>query len=120
VDRRGFIQSFIGAAALAMVPEGRKPPIMLHDAAHHELSGGLGISPYLHDGKGHDIGFGLAQAKQEGASIPYDPGVRLFSAEHPKALKEGLSKMFGEVYEDLDPDNLEKLWIEVDDEDKEV
>ncbi len=103
MNRRGFIQSFIGAAALAAMPAS-KPPTMLHDAAHHDLTGG----------------FGLAQAKPEGASIPYDPGVRLFSAEHPKALKEGLNKMFGEVYEDLDPDNLEKLWIEVDDEDEEV
>ena len=102
MDRRGFIQSFIGAAAMAMVPEVRKPPIMLHDAAHHDLTGG----------------FGLAQAKPEGASIPYDPGVRLFSAEHPKALKAGLEKMFGEVYEDLDPDNFEELWIDIDDQDE--
>ena len=104
MDRRGFIQSFIGAAALAMVPEVRKPPIMLHDAAHHDLTGG----------------FGLAQVKPEGASIPYDPGARLFSAEHPKALKEGLNKMFGEAYEELNPDNLEELWIDIDDEDEEV
>lgn len=104
MNRRGFIQSFIGAAAMAAVPKALD----------------TGVSPYLHDGKGHDIGFGLAQIKPEGASVPYDPGVRLFSAEHPKALKEGLNKMFGEVYEDLDPDNLEKLWIEVDDENEEV
>lgn len=102
MNRRGFIQSFIGAAAMAAMPGKSKPPVMLHDAAHHELTGG----------------FGLAQAKPEGASIPYDPGVRLFSAEHPKALKEGLNKMFGEVYEDLDPDNFEELWIDIDDQDE--
>lgn len=84
MDRRGFIQSFIGAAVLAAVPV-KKPPILLHDAAHHDISGG----------------FGLAQAKMEGTSIPYDPGLR---------LKEGLSEMFGDEYEKL----------KLDDEDEEV
>ncbi len=86
MDRRGFIQSFIGAAVLAAVPasddgvtvKSIKHPILLHDAAHHDLTGG----------------FGLAQAKPEGASIPYDPGLR---------LNEGLSKMFGDEYEKLRP-----------------
>jgi hypothetical protein len=118
VDRRGFIQSFIGAAAMAMVPGERRPGLREARIRGSDLAHGIG--PYLHDGKGHDIGFGLAQAKAEGTSIPYDPGVRLFSAEHPKALKEGLNKMFGEVYEDLDPDNFEELWIDIDDEDEEV
>lgn len=63
-----------------------------------------------------EVGFGLVPIKAEGTSVPYDPGVRLFSAEHPKALKDGLNKMFGEVYEDLDPDNFEDLWIDIDDQ----
>lgn len=90
MDRRGFIQSFIGAAALAALPASGKSikyPILLHDAAHHDISGG----------------FGLVQAKMEGASIPYDPGLR---------LKEGLTKMFGDEYE--------KLKRPADDEDEEA
>ena len=102
MNRRGFIQSFIGAAAMAAMPNVKKPTL-LHDAAHHDLT----------------RGFGLVQAKAEGTIIPYDPGVRLFSAKHPKALKDGLNKMFDG---DLDLDNLEELWIDVDvdDEDEEA
>jgi len=104
MNRRGFIQAFIGAAAMAVVPKNddgvmlrsMKHPTLLHDAAHHDLTGG----------------FSLVQAKPEGASIPYDPGLR---AEFPKALKEGLNKAFGDVYEELEPDNMEELWIDIDD-----
>ena len=45
----------MGAATMAALP-GTKKATLLHDAAHHELSGG----------------FGLATVKQEGASIAYD------------------------------------------------
>ena len=95
MNRRGFIQSFIGAAVMVALPasgdgvtvKSIKHPILLHDAAHHDLTGG----------------FGLAQAKPEGASIPYDPGLR---------LNEGLSKMFGDEYQ--------KLKRPADDDDEEV
>jgi phage portal protein BeeE len=54
MNRRDFIVSAIGAATMAVVPE--KKATLLHDAAHHDLSGG----------------FGLAPIKQEGASVAYD------------------------------------------------
>lgn len=72
-----------------------KHPILLHDAAHHDLTGG----------------FGLAQAKAEGASIPYDPGLM---AEFPKILRQGLTKQFGDIYEELKPENFEEVWIDID------
>jgi len=53
MDRRGFIQSFIGAAAMAAVP-GKVAPV----AQVAEESG--------------MAGFGMAPIKMEGASIPYD------------------------------------------------
>lgn len=90
MNRRGFIQSFIGAAAMAMVPD--------DSDALHSLE--------------HPFGMGLAPIKPEGASIPYDPG---FTAEFPKALKEGLNKAFGEMYEELEPND----WL-ADDQDEEV
>lgn len=109
MDRRGFIQSFIGAAAMAMVPGERRPGLREARIRGSDLA--HGISPYLHDGKGHDIGFGLAQVKMEGASIPYDPGLRLSEARVLR-MKEGLTKMFGDEYE--------KLKRPADDEDEEV
>lgn len=54
MNRRNFIMSVVGAATMAALPA--KKATLLHDAAHHELSGG----------------FGLATVKQEGASIAYD------------------------------------------------
>jgi hypothetical protein len=55
MNRRDFIVSALGAATMAALPA-KKEATLLHDAAHHELSGG----------------FGLATVKQEGASIAYD------------------------------------------------
>ncbi len=63
MNRRDFIVSAIGAAAMAVVPA-KKAATLLHDAAHHELSGG----------------FGLAQVKAEGTSVLYDPGERMARA----------------------------------------
>lgn len=57
MNRRGFIQSFVGAAAMAAVPN-MKQPTLLHDAAHHDLT----------------EGFGLAPIKREGAAVAFDPG----------------------------------------------
>ena len=101
MNRRGFIQSFIGAAA--MVATGKAV-----------TDDGVALKSIAHPGSlSGEVGFGLAQAKMEGASIPYDQGLM---AEYPKILKEGLTKMFGDVYSELDPDNLEELWI--DDQDQ--
>ncbi len=107
MDRRGFIQSVLGAAAMAALPasgdgvalKSIKHPILLHDAAHHDLTGG----------------FGLAVAKPEGGTILYDPGLKAY---FPKALlKDGLTKQFSDIYEDLRPESFEELWVEIDDED---
>jgi len=100
MDRRGFIQSVLGAAAMTVVP-GSGDGVALKSIAHPRM-------------QGKSVGFGLAQVKMEGASIPYDPGLR---AEFPKALlKDGLSKVFGDVYDDLKPESFEELWVEIDDE----
>lgn len=55
MNRRDFIVSAIGAAAMAAVPATKKATL-LHDAAHHDISGG----------------FGLATVKQEGTTVLYD------------------------------------------------
>jgi hypothetical protein len=83
-----------------------KHPILLHDAAHHDLT----------------KGFGLAQAKPEGMSVPYDqldckPGGIMTRSDFGEMLADSLNDAFGEVYADLDPDSFEELWVEIDDED---
>jgi len=75
-----------------------KHPILLHDAAHHDMPGGFSLAPF----------------KPEGASVPYDQGLR---AEFPKAIRKGLTEMFGDVYEELRPESFEELWIDIDDQD---
>ena len=64
MKRRGFLKRLAGVATAAVVSERVIPDdgVALRSAAH----------PYLHDGKGHDIGFDLAPLKPEGATIPYD------------------------------------------------
>lgn len=54
MDRRGFIQSFIGAAAMVVVPSKAMPKAVVTEES--------GMA-----------GFGMAPIKMEGASIP-DPG----------------------------------------------
>lgn len=116
MKRRGFIKRLFGVATAAVVSEkiipdngvslfsARHP---LHDAAHHDLAGG----------------FGLAQAKPEGATIPYDlaeeslevleidvrPSGIMKRAEFVEQLRDGLNKAFEEVYEDYEPDDWPKL-----------
>lgn len=63
MNRRNFIVSAIGAAAMAAVPATKKRTL-LHDAAHHDLSGGLGLAPL----------------KPEGGTVLYDQGERMARA----------------------------------------
>jgi hypothetical protein len=63
MNRRDFIVSAIGAATMAALPA-KKAAIRIHDAAHHDISGG----------------FGLATVKKEGTAILYDPGERMARA----------------------------------------
>ncbi len=53
MKRRAFILGAVAAAVSAALPA---KAVLLHDAAHHDISGG----------------FGLAPIKREGASIAYD------------------------------------------------
>ena len=114
MKRRGFLKRLAGVATAAVVSEklipddgvslfSAKHPTLLHDAAHHDLTGG----------------FGLAQAKPEGATIPYDlseasleqacievkkRGGILTRSEFGKTLADSLNKAFGDVYRDYEPD----------------
>lgn len=108
MNRRGFIQSFMGAAAMAVVPD--NDGVSLTSMKHPTFIPGKDLTRMVDEMSG-EVGFGLAPAKMEGASIPYDQGLR---AEFPKALKEGLSKAFGDHY-DMEPDSFEELWIDIDD-----
>jgi hypothetical protein len=86
VNRRDFIVSAIGAAAMAAVPATKKRTL-LHDAAHHELIDG----------------FGLAPLKPEGGTVLYDQGERLARALARSMMqtKEAVaSRVFGEAFDD--------------------
>lgn len=88
MNRRGFIQSVIGAAALAAIPAG-KEATLLHDAAHHDISGG----------------FGLAPIKQEGTAVLYDQGERMARAlaRSMRQTKESVAfKVLGRPFDDED------------------
>ena len=88
MNRRDFIVSAIGAAAMAAVPATKKRTL-LHDAAHHDISGG----------------FGLAQVKAEGTSVLYDPGERMARALARSMMqtKEAVaSRVLGEAFGDED------------------
>ena len=115
--RRGFLKRLAGVATAAVVSErvipddgvslfSAKHPTLLHDAAHHDLTG-----------------FGLASAKAEGATIPYDlteeslehvcievkkRGGILARSDFAKQLADGLNKCFAEAYEDYEPDEWPK------------
>ena len=121
MKRRGFIKRLFGVATAAVVSEklipddgvslfSAKHPTLLHDAAHHDLTG-----------------FGLAQAKAEGSVMLYDdlaaplspasledleidvrPGGIMKRAEFVEQLRDGLNKAFEEVYEDYEPDDWPK------------
>jgi siroheme synthase len=85
MNRRDFIVSAIGAAAMAAVPATKKATL-LHDAAHHDISGG----------------FGLATVKQEGTTVLYDQGERLARALARSMMqtKEAVaSKVLGEAFD---------------------
>ena len=112
MNRRGFIQSFIGAVAMAATGKAVSDDgVALNSIAH---AGSKSLEDMVIDlaEESGEVGFGLAPAKMEGASIPYD---RLNCRDIGKQLAEGLNKAFGEVYGELDPDNLEELWIDIDD-----
>jgi len=84
MNRRDFIVSVIGAATMAAVPD--KKATLLHDAAHHDISGG----------------FGLAQIKPEGATVAYDQGDRMARALAKSMMqtKEAItSKVLGEAFD---------------------
>ena len=84
MKRRGFIKRLFGVATAAVVSEKliAADPVLLHDAAHHDLTGGLG----------------LAQAKPEGGVYFPDP------LDAPtKADRENMRR-FG-----LDPNNSQHL-----------
>jgi len=115
MKRRGFLKRLAGVATAAVVSErvipddgvalsSIKHPVPLHDAAHHDLTGG----------------FGLAPAKAEGATILYDDlseasleaacievkkrGGILTRAEFSERMADSLNKAFGDVYRDYKPD----------------
>ncbi len=118
MQRRGFLKRLAGVATAAVVSEklipddgvslfSAKHPTLLHDAAHHDLTGG----------------FGLAQLKPEGATIPYDlteasleqvcidvkrGGGILTRSEFSEYLADGLNKVFEEAYADYEPDEWPK------------
>ena len=117
MQRRGFLKRLLGAATAVVVSEKLIPddgvalssikhPVLLHDAAHHELSGG----------------FGLASVKAEGATIPYDlseaaleeleidvrPSGIMKRADFVAQLRDGLNKAFKDVYADHEPDDWPK------------
>ncbi len=94
MDRRGFIQSFIGAAVLAAVPGERRPGLREARIRGSDLAHGVGL-----DEISGEVGFGMTPIKMEGTSIAYDPGLH---------LKEGLNKMFGDEYEKLKLDEPDK------------
>ena len=88
MNRRDFIVSAIGAAAMAVVPA-KKAATLLHDAAHHDISGG----------------FGLAAVKQEGTAVLYDPGERMARALARSMMqtKEAIaSRVLGDSFDDAD------------------
>ncbi len=116
MKRRGFIKRLLGVATAAVVSEkiipddgvslfSAKHPTLLHDAAHHDLTG-----------------FGLASAKAEGATIPYDlseaaleeleidvrPSGIMKRADFVAQLRDGLNKAFEDVYADYEPDGWPK------------
>lgn len=117
MDRRGFIQVFIGAAALVVAPQERRPGlrearILGSDQAHG-----------LHLDKPPGPGFGLATAKMEGATIPYDQGpyvaevgprilksagVTMKKAEFSQEIADGFEKAFGDHYEK--PEDWPETW----------
>lgn len=117
MQRRGFLKRLLGAATAVVVSEKLIPddgvalssikhPVLLHDAAHHELSGG----------------FGLASVKAEGATIPYDlseaaleeleidvrPSGIMKRADFVAQLRDGLNKAFEEAYAEYEPDGWPK------------
>ncbi len=87
MNRRNFILSALGAAAMAAVPATKA--IRIHDAAHHDISGG----------------FGLATVKQEGTSVLYDQGERMARAlarSMRQTRAAATNRVMGKVFDDED------------------
>lgn len=124
MKRRGFLKRLAGVATAAVISEkiipddgvalgSMKHPVLLHDAAHHDLT----------------EGFGLAQAKVEGSTMLYDElaapdlteasleqacidikkrGGIMTRAEFSEQLSDGLNKAFKDVYAEYEPDGWPK------------
>ena len=127
MQRRGFLKRLAGVATAAVISEKLIPddgvalgsmrhPALLHDAAHHDLTGGFGLAPakaegsvMLYDDLVAPLAPDLSEASLEQVCIDVKRrGGILTRAEFSEQLADGLNKAFKEVYADYEPDGWPK------------
>ncbi len=125
MQRRGFLKRLAGVATAVVISEklipddgvalgSMKHPVLLHDAAHHDLVGGFGLAPAKAEGSAvlYDelAAPDLTEASLEQACIEIakGPAVRthgiLTRAEFSEQMADGLNKAFEDVYAEYKPD----------------
>ena len=101
MDRRGFIQSVLGAAVMAVVPnnDGVELKSISHPFNPAEPSGVVGLVP----------------VKAEGTSMLYDRTA--YTGRFGQQVAEGIRKAFADHYA-MEPDSFEELFIDIDDQEQ--
>jgi len=124
MQRRGFLKRLAGVATAAVVSEkliaddgvalgSMKHPVLLHDAAHHDLTEGFGLAPAKLEGSTmlYDEldAPDLSEASLEQACIDIKKrGGILTRAEFSEEMADGLNKAFKDVYAEYEPDGWPK------------
>lgn len=124
MQRRGFLKRLAGVATAAVISEklipddgvalgSMKHPVLLHDAAHHELSGGFGLAPAKAEGSVmlyDDLDApDLSEASLEQACVEIKKRSGILTrAEFGEQLADGLNKAFEEAYAEYEPDGWPK------------
>ena len=125
MQRRGFLKRLAGVATAVVISEklipddgvalgSMKHPVLLHDAAHHDLSEGFGLAPAKLEGSTmlYDelAAPDLTEASLEQACIDLaNEGAEIRSgiltrAEFSEQMADGLNKAFKDVYAEFEPD----------------
>ena len=128
MQRRGFLKRLAGVATAVVISEklipddgvalgSMKHPVLLHDAAHHDLSEGFGLAPakaegsaMLYDDLAAPLAPDLTEASLEQACIDLaNEGAEIRSgiltrAEFSEQMADGLNKAFKDVYAEFEPD----------------
>jgi len=120
MKRRGFLKRLAGVATAVVISEkiipddgvalgSMKHPVLLHDAAHHDLTGGFGLAPAKLEGSTmlYDelAAPDLSEASLEQACIDIKKrGGILTRAEFSEQMADGLNKAFKDVYAEYEPD----------------